>query len=209
MSVPALTYHQLLGLGPCEPSFRRVTRKLGGARKWGDRAITAAGARAAAVSFSDLVWVAYALARTDADVRRRLRLWLGDCSAHVLPIFEAERPGDARVRDCVVAARQFARGEIDAAAFDVARAAAKEAAYDADRDSALAVSQAVACAAGRAAAGDAPWAAAGAAAFDTVFDAEEEWQFERLVARLSDPEPEDWPLPALVGRIAELAAGVV
>ena len=51
---------------------------------------------------------------------------------------------------------------------------------------------AAARAAARAAAGAATWAAAGAGAGA----AEEAWQIDRFVARMSDDEPEDWPLPS-------------
>ena len=45
------------------------------------------------------------------------------------------------------------------------------------------------------AASAAAWAAAWAAAGAAAGAAEEAWQFDRLIARLGDPEPDDWPLP--------------
>jgi len=39
-------------------------------------------------------------------------------------------------------------------------------------------------------------AAAKDAAWDAARAAEEAWQFDRFVARMSDDEPEDWPLPS-------------
>jgi hypothetical protein len=52
------------------------------------------------------------------------RLFAAACAEHVLPIFEKERPNDDRPRRAIKAARAYARGEIDAAAWDAARAAA-------------------------------------------------------------------------------------
>ena len=92
------------------------------------------------------------------------RLFAADCAEHVLPIFEKERPGDDRPRKAIEAARAYARGEINAAAWDAAWDAAGAAAWDAAR--------AAAWAAARAAAGAAAWDAAGAA--------EHRWQTRRL-----------------------------
>jgi hypothetical protein len=62
------------------------------------------------------------------------RLFAADCAEHVLPIFEARYPDDTRPRKAVEAARQFARGEIGAAAGDAAGDAAWAAAGDAAGD---------------------------------------------------------------------------
>jgi hypothetical protein len=85
-----------------------------------------------------------------------LRLFAADCAERVLPIFERERPNDDRPRKAIEAARQFANGEISAAA----RAAAWVAAW----------------AAARAAARDAARVAARVAAWDD----ETAWQRERF-----------------------------
>ena len=161
----SLSYHDLEKLGACEDRRNAVAELLGGATAWGDNQITADQARAAGATFDDIVWAASSIARNTPDVERRLRLWLADCAARVLHIYE--RVGNSQApRNAILAARQFARGEIDV----IARAA---------------------------------WAAAGAAAgdaagdaWDAAGDAEQAWQFDRLIARLSDDEPEDWPLPA-------------
>lgn len=47
---------------------------------------------------------------------RTMRLSAADFAERVLPLFEKERPNDDRPRNAIIAARQFARGEIDAAA---------------------------------------------------------------------------------------------
>ena len=180
-----LTYAELKALDPCAESLRRVANLMGGARKW-TAGITAAQAREAGATFDDLVWVSSAVACTNPNVDRRLRLWMADCAARVLHIYEAAEKSDAP-RAAIVAARQYARGEIDDAARAATRDAAWAAAWAATRDAAWAATRDAA----RAATRDAAWAAERAAARA----AEESWQFDRLVLRLSADEPLDWPLP--------------
>lgn len=48
---------------------------------------------------------------TDSD-HHLLAEWAALCAEHVLPLFEAERPGDARPRRAIEAARAWARGEV-------------------------------------------------------------------------------------------------
>jgi hypothetical protein len=47
--------------------------------------------------------------------RRVVAAWAADCAERVLPLFEAEAPGDDRARDGILRARAFSRGELDAA----------------------------------------------------------------------------------------------
>ncbi len=47
---------------------------------------------------------------TDAD-HQLLALWAAVCAAHVLPLFEAERPDDPRPRHAIEQARAWVRGE--------------------------------------------------------------------------------------------------
>lgn len=193
MGAPTLTYAQLKELDPCEESRERVVKLLGGARKWGENGVTAAQAKEAGCTLDDLVWAASALARRDKDVERRLRLWMADCAARVLHIYERIGTSEAP-RNAIIAGRKFARGEIDGAA-RAAAWAARAAARDATRDAAWDAAWAARDAAG-AAAWDAAWAAAWDATWDAAWAAEETWQLDRLVAWMSDVEPADWPLPA-------------
>ncbi|ROS58357.1 hypothetical protein EDF38_3102 [Frigoribacterium sp. PhB160] len=55
-----------------------------------------------------------AQALSEAD-RRVVAAWAADCAERVLPLFEAEVPGDDRARDGIERTRSFARGELDAA----------------------------------------------------------------------------------------------
>lgn len=118
-----LTYSEVRALNPCSDRFDSVSRLLGGKSGWNDRKVDAAAAREAGCTFDDIIWVASALAREDADVERRLRLWLADCVARVLHIYEQTETSDA-AREVIIAARQFARGEISDAAWDAAKAVA-------------------------------------------------------------------------------------
>ncbi len=85
---------------------------------------------------------------TDDD-HRLLATWAADCAEHVLPLFEAARPGDERPRRGIDAARAWVRGELRmmearGAAFP-ANAAAREVA-GAARFAALSAGQAAAVA---------------------------------------------------------------
>ena len=48
---------------------------------------------------------------TDED-HRLLAEWAAVCAEHVLPLFEAERPADRRVRDAIALGRAWIRGEV-------------------------------------------------------------------------------------------------
>jgi len=130
---------------------------------------------------------------------RAARLVAADWAEHVLPIFEAVRPDDGRVRAAIAAARAYADGEISAeelaaawdaawdAAVDVAGATAEVAAEVAAGAVARAAAWAVARAA-RDAAGTAAWAsrtAARTAAGDAARNAERDWQADRLCQYLN------------------------
>ncbi|HAX40275.1 MAG TPA: hypothetical protein DCY10_05315 [Clostridiales bacterium] len=201
----ALTYDEVKALEPCSKEWRRVSALLGGERGWNGKRIDAATARAAGCSIDDLVWVAISVARYDADVHRRLRLWMADCAAHVLHIYEKSETSDAP-RNAIIAARAFARGEIDnaarAAASDAAWIAARNAAeLSAARYSAYAAAVSVSSSAGWIT----TWDAARSAALDAeewsaAWDAADSLQFDRLIERLSENEPDDWPLPEVETR---------
>ena len=192
----ALTLAAVRKLNPCSESYARVSAILPKRGK-----VTAAQARDAGCTFDDLLWIASKLALKNKAIERRLRHWAADCAAHVLHFYERDHPNDMRPRNAIKAARDLADGLIDGAA----RSDAAGAAWAAARDAAAAAwAAAAARAAARAAAWDAAraaWAAArdaaaAAAAWDAAFaraaawDAEQQWQFDRLVLWLSEDEPE-------------------
>ena len=84
----------------------------------------------------------------DSD-HRLLAGWAADCAEHVLRLFEAARPADARPRQAIELARAWVRGEITMTQARTAAGAANAAARDlsgAARHAAHAAGQAVAVA---------------------------------------------------------------
>jgi hypothetical protein len=229
MAAPTLTYNDLIKFKPCSDRLSVAIERIGTAQEWNGNGITAQQARDAGMHFSDIVWVASAASRNDADVARRLRLWAADCAARVLHVYERSETSCAP-RNAIVASRAYSRGEIDEAARAAARAAAWAAAEDAAWDAASVAANAAAedaawdaaSVAAWAAAEDAAWdaasaaardaasaaagaaasAAAWAAAGDAARVAEEQWQFDRLILWFSDNEPNDWPLPEVPAKEA-------
>jgi hypothetical protein len=131
-TTPTLTWKAILAFDPCPEERDAIRRKL--AKAFPDyraRALTLADAAAAGASFDQLIWAAGRAAEADPDCARRIRLFGADCAARVAHI-----ANDPRSTAAIVAARQFARGEIDDAAWDAARAAAWDAARDAAWDAA-------------------------------------------------------------------------
>lgn len=110
------------------------------------------------------------------------------CRFHIWNLTRIRKYADDRGKKVIDRVRRLYRRKLKGGAtggltWDAAGAAAKDAAWAAAWDGAW----------------DAAWAAARHAAWATARDAaraaEQQWQFDRLVAWLSDPEPEDWPLP--------------
>jgi hypothetical protein len=127
-------------------------------------------------------------ALSEAD-RRVVAAWAADCAEHVLGVFEAEAPDDARPRDAIARARAFARGELDAAGEIRRRFVAGRAARDVHAPAAAAAATAAAQAAavahmGAHALGAAAYAAkaAGLAAPDRpdMISEEIRWQLDRM-----------------------------
>lgn len=80
----------------------------------------------------------------DAD-HRLLAEWAADCAEHVLPLFEAVRPADARPREAIAQARAWIRGDVTMTQARSAAGRANDAARDlsgAPRHAAYAAAQA-------------------------------------------------------------------
>ena len=174
--------------------------------QWLGPTIWLAEARGQLLADTDKVVVEQArlLSKVETWNERTARLFGADCAEHVLHLYERDYPTDLRPCQAIEATKAFANGQIDAAAWDAARAAARDAAWDAARaaagdaawdaaraaarDAAGDAARAAARDAARDAAGDAAraaaWAAAGAAAWAAAWDAawaaERQWQAERL-----------------------------
>ena len=147
--------------GPCEVGWRKLLAHLGKTRA-DDEPLTIATVYASN-GFDDALWCLRAL--PDDRLSRHFHAW---CAEQVLPIFEAERPDDARIRNQIamlrndVATREeraAARAAAWAAAWAAVRAAASDAAWDAARDAVR-------------------------AAADAARAAERAWQLDHLLAML-------------------------
>jgi L-alanine-DL-glutamate epimerase-like enolase superfamily enzyme len=146
-------------LKPCENGYHVCT--LEQLPAWIGPAIFETEVRGEKVEAGDKIVVREARLKKRVKWDDKLaRLFAADCAEHVLPIYEKQYPDDKRPRQAIEAARRYARGEIDAAAWDAAGAAARDAAWDA------------AGAAARDAAWDAAW--------DAARDEERGWQIRRL-----------------------------
>ena len=205
MVAPALTWKQVLALDPCDPAPIRKLIKAA-YPDYKKRAFTLADAVEAGVGFDSLIWIAGRASDVDPDCARRIRLFGADCAARVAHI-----ANDPRSTAAIVAARQFARGEIGAEQLNATRIAARIAAWDAwaaARDAAWdawAAARDAAWAAARDAAWDARDAARDAAwdaAWAAAWAAERKWQATRLVAWFSADEPTDWPMSTAVADAA-------
>ena len=168
----------------------------------------------ASVTFSNLerlVKIMCAAAQDKPDIDRRLRLWMSDCAARA---FYIVKQGDGNYRclqNAITDERQYARGEIDGDGIkfrDGTVSIVREAGWNTNVATVLNLTIQLARAisdnkdgwvfcAIMSTAGDI-WVSSvdeyGESNTETLA-AEGKWQFERLVARLSDPEPDDWPLP--------------
>jgi hypothetical protein len=127
---------------PCQNGLHLCRR--GDLIKWlGPRIFLAEADPAEIVESADKVVVRRARLVTEFTTwnERSARLFAADCAERVLLIFELKHPEDDRSRKAIEAARQFAHGEIDAAARAAAGAAARAAAGAAARDAAWAAAR--------------------------------------------------------------------
>ena len=204
----SLTYAELKALKP-RANLLKAKSAIFGPAKNRTASVTFQQLKDDGAKFHDIVWIALELSINNPDCKRRLGLWGTDCAARVLSIYEKHQTS-AAPRNAIIASRQFARGEINAAERDAAMADARVAAQIAaawvpawapSRTAEIVAAWNAAWNAARAAARAAAWATARPAEISSAWDAEgaveKLWQFERLVDRMSDPEPEDWPLPKL------------
>lgn len=189
ISIPALR-----NFGACAPRLRRAHAQLRRVRAKGP--YSAADAKAAKVTFDDVIWAATVAAGENLDIKRRLLLWAADCAARVLHIYE-EAGDDPAPRNAILAARRFARGETYHITRGIAAADAEAAARDARRthETAWAAAWAASLAANGFYTTTATSASLAVGLLADATDVERTWQYDRLVLRLSDDEPADWPLP--------------
>jgi hypothetical protein len=178
-------------LKECAAKMRRAEQKLD--------ALSVSDLREAGISFRHIMWLLSTLAPANREIKRRLRLWSADCVARVLPLFEMAHRHDSLVRNAIQVTRRFARGEL--ANMERQRAAVTAGSILTRRLSAgLVVS-----AASYLVRENDSWADNVAAKYSrsAVLNSREssghdetemQWQFERLISRMSACEPDDWPL---------------
>ena len=176
-------------LVPCENGYHLC--RLGDLIGWLGEAIFTAEYRGECVAHGDKLVVREArlLAKVEAWNERTARLFTCDCAERVLPIFECEYPDDARPRNAIAIARQYADGE----ATKEELAAARVVAWDTVRDTTWAVAKVAARTIARVVARDiarvVAWDARDVARAATSVSgriAEREWQTENLMKYLRD-----------------------
>lgn len=157
------TLARIRAASPCQDGWEKLLKNLGKAKADDEPLLLLTVLDSNGLD--DALWV-LSYAMPDDRLARHFQAW---CAEQVLPIFEAERPNDNRVRDQINTLRNdnATRRERDAA---------RGAAWDATRDAACAAARGAAWAAARDAArdaaGDATWTAAWDAAW-AASDAQE------------------------------------
>ncbi|MFA7250084.1 MAG: putative immunity protein [Dehalococcoidia bacterium] len=120
-----------------------------------------------------MLWLAGKLAGPVGDPRRRLLVGAAaECARLALPLFEAKRPGDGRVRACLDTCDRFAAGDEAVTIADLRAAAYAAYAAAAAAADAYAAYAAAAAAADAAADADAAYAADAADAADAAYAAD-------------------------------------
>jgi len=144
---------------PCEDGWAKLLAHLGKTRA--DEEPLSLLTVLDSNGLDDALWV-LSYAMPDDRLERHFQAW---CAEQVLHLFEAERPGDDRVRaQIAMLRRDDVSPALRAAAWAAAGAAARAAAWDAAWDAAGAAARDAAWDAAWDAARAAAWAAAGAAA---------------------------------------------
>ena len=126
----------------------RLTRPTADASRWADARRTSVGMILPKDRDPRFITIRCGGTLQDSD-HRLLALWAADCAEHVLPLFEAAQPGDARPRQAIELARAWVRGEITMSQARTAAGHAQAAARDlsgAARHAAYAAGQAAAVA---------------------------------------------------------------
>ncbi|MHA6644636.1 hypothetical protein [Mesorhizobium sp. A623] len=179
--------------GLCRDGWRIAHKFLGDGEEHSYRDLFDAG-----VPLDHVVWVVSRLADTDADIKRRLLLWLSDVVAHVLPVCERAEERKIPIR-VVSETRKFARGSSSVAAVFLSDDENQYVRSPSFTGAAANVNRAAAWLAIRVEGrgedvNDRAYWVHKKARMIASEEAEERWQHERLVERFSDPEPADWPL---------------
>ncbi len=144
-NLPRVTLADVMALDPCWDE-ERVARYQKGRKDVSLLDIL----RLRSIPPVDRIWLVTAILQTVPGGPRLNRLLACAYAEQVLHIYEAEHPGDTRVKDCIQTARYAANAAASAAAYSAANAAARSAAYSAANAAAHSAARSAAYSAARA-----------------------------------------------------------
>ena len=126
------TFKELHDWNACKPSYKKLAKKLGGIKTYGQNTPIKLSQILDICGLDDCFWV-LERATLNKNYTREIRLLGCDRAERVLPIFESEHPEDLRPRHAIETARRYAIGdaskeELRAAGWEAARAAGWDAA---------------------------------------------------------------------------------
>lgn len=109
------THNFLKAANACQPGFERFTvRETLIEQGYDDDSILPLALILEVNGLEDALWALRAVPPEQSAERDQIaRLFACDCAEQVLPIYEAQHPGEWRPRMAVKAARRFALGEIE------------------------------------------------------------------------------------------------
>ena len=121
------TFKELHEWEACKPSYKKLAKKLGGIKTYGQNTPIKLSQILDICGLDDCFWV-LERATLNKNYTREIRLLGCDRAERVLPIFESEHPEDLRPRHAIETARRYAIGdaskeELRAAGWDANRAA--------------------------------------------------------------------------------------
>ena len=122
------TLNKIRAHSPCESGWKKLLKSLGKAEA--DDEPLKFSTILESNGIDDALWCLRSIC---PEYDREVRLFAADCAEAVLHIFEKQYPNDSRPRQAIVAARDFANGKIDDAAWAADWAADWAAAWDAAR----------------------------------------------------------------------------
>jgi hypothetical protein len=108
------THNLVKAANACRPGFERFTiREALIVKGYDDNSLLPLSLILEINGLDDAVWLLRAVPEQQASERDRIaRLFACDCAERVLPIYEAQHPGEERPRRAIQAARRFALDEI-------------------------------------------------------------------------------------------------
>jgi hypothetical protein len=94
-------YDSVKQLRPCPMGFNRAIEALGGIENWKEKAFSFHDMAEAGIPFNDLFWLAVAYSLKSPLAENRLRRFLLDCIAVVVPVYESFWNKDKTIHDAI------------------------------------------------------------------------------------------------------------